>query len=158
MEDLSMNISRLTPEAVFPAVITADGEFMLPGECLTGDINMGEGADPFVLTNSLDKDILSLYTRAAFEEVCNQINGLDMVVPNKRVIERRIIGEAAEVFIDENRCIKINPEWLLKMGFDTEQVSGGLKDFPVMILKFKTKLAITSVPVYEKLMKDIQGG
>ncbi len=84
--------------------IDAKGRFFIPSklkERFGGDV---------VITNSLDKGYLSVYTAEAFKEVERQLDELNSMDPNVRRIQRFIAGEALEVSVDSQGRLSVTSE------------------------------------------------
>lgn len=84
--------------------IDAKGRFFIPSklkERFGGDV---------VVTNSLDKGYLSVYTAEAFKEVERQLDELNSMDPNVRRIQRFIAGEALEVSVDSQGRLSVTSE------------------------------------------------
>lgn len=84
--------------------IDAKGRFFIPSklkERFGGDV---------VVTNSLDKGYLSVYTAEAFKEVERQLDELNSMDPNVRRIQRFIAGEALEVNVDSQGRLSVTSE------------------------------------------------
>ena len=130
--------------ASYTSVITKDGDLILPEECLTEIFQAGTDST-VVLTNSLTNGSVSLYTHAAFTKVCEDINSTYLMGTASRMLKRHIIGESVDVNIDKSGHIKMEPEFLMRIGLDMNQDALKLrKDSPVKILKYPTRIEIRS--------------
>jgi len=69
-----------------------------------------------VVTNSLDKGYLCVYTASDFEEIKEQLSNLNSVKQGVRVMKRVIIGEAVETNIDSQGRLTVTPELWDRIG------------------------------------------
>ena len=141
------------PDAVFSAVITAKGYLTLPEECFTDTDFVGDG-DDVILTSSWIEGVLTVYTKAFFEQVDEQLGHLNQLDFNVRRLRRMIIGEACYKRIDKEGRIDVDAEFCSRLGFDLDKAEQG--GFPVKILKYKDKIWIATLPAYEEIEKKLQ--
>ncbi len=132
-------------EAMYTAEIT-NGYLTLPVECLE-DKNPGS----LIITFSLKAGIICLYTSESFEEVRHNLGRLNNIDPGSRMLKRRILGNAEEVNVIDGNKIHIKSEFLMELGFDTDQEKIDLEQFTVVILKFSNVIEIVSRSLFEKL-------
>lgn len=130
--------------ASYTSVITKDGDLILPEECLKEILQAGTDST-VIITNSLTDGSVSLYTQAAFKKVCEDIDSTFLMGSASRMLKRHIVGESMDVDIDKRGHIRIEPEFLKRIGLDMDQDTLKLrKDFPVKILKYPTRIEISS--------------
>ena len=72
--------------------------------------------DTVVVTNSLDKGYLCVYTLARFDEVKRDTNGWNSVKPEVRKMRRAIIGEALYTKVDSAGRITVTNELWERIG------------------------------------------
>ena len=84
--------------------IDAKGRFFVPSK------QKDELGEEVVVTNSLDKGYLCVYSREHFEFLKSQIGKLNSMDPNVRRIKRAIIGEAMELRIDSQGRLSVSSE------------------------------------------------
>ena len=90
--------------------IDAKGRFFIPSklkEKFGGDV---------VVTNSLDKGYLSVYTAEAFLNVKKQLDDLNSMDPNVRRLQRYIAGEALELSVDSQGRLAVSSELWERIG------------------------------------------
>ena len=74
--------------------IDAKGRFFIPAK------QREQLGDEVVVTNSLDKGYLCVYSKEHFNRIAEQIGKLNTMDSKVRKIKRAIIGEACEVTVD----------------------------------------------------------
>ena len=84
--------------------IDAKGRFFIPAK------QREQLGDEVVVTNSLDKGYLCVYSKARFDHIAEQIRKLNYLNPKVRIISRAIIGEACEVTVDSQGRIAVSAE------------------------------------------------
>lgn len=84
--------------------IDAKGRFFIPAK------QREQLGDEVVVTNSLDKGYLSVYSKEHFDHIAEQIRKLNSMDSKVRTIKRAIIGEAAEVTVDSQGRIAVSAE------------------------------------------------
>ncbi|MBR3082647.1 MAG: hypothetical protein IKH06_07340 [Clostridiales bacterium] len=84
--------------------IDAKGRFFIPAK------QREQLGDEVVVTNSLDKGYLCVYSKEHFAHIAEQIRKLNSMDSKVRTIKRAIIGEAAEVSVDAQGRIAVSAE------------------------------------------------
>ena len=84
--------------------IDAKGRFFVPSK------QKDELGEEVVVTNSLDKGYLCVYSREHFEYLKSQIGKLNTMDPNVRRLKRAIIGEAMELRIESQGRLSVSSE------------------------------------------------
>ena len=144
-------ISR--PDAVLASVITDKGYITLPEECFTDTDFAGDG-DDVILTSSWIEGVLTVYTKSVFEQVQEQLSSLNLLNPKMRMLHRMIVGEACYKRIDKEGRIDVDAEFCNRLGFDLDKAEPN--GFPVMLLKYKDKIWIATLPAYEEIERKLQ--
>lgn len=138
-------------EAVYSSVISEDGKLSLPEECLMSIFQAGDVISG-ILTNSLAEGGLSLYSHETFEEICRNLNYLNIMDQKVRRLKRRIIGDSVEVKINKGQ-IKIQPEQLVRLNIEPKKDEfSGQTVFPVVILEYSNRIEIISSATYNDLL------
>lgn len=149
MESFSYKFPRMQPDAVYTSVITKDGDLTLPEDCLSNKPISED--DSFVLTNSLEDGIICLYSMQDFDDIRKNLDQLNSMDLNARRLKRRVVGEAVTVRIN-GRVINVLSEYLVRLGFDVYNQT----EFPVMLLKYRNRIEITSIAVYETIVEELK--
>jgi MraZ protein len=84
--------------------IDAKGRFFIPAK------QREQLGDEVVVTNSLDKGYLCVYSKEHFEHIAEQIRKLNSMDSKVRIIKRALIGEAVEVTVDSQGRIAVSAE------------------------------------------------
>lgn len=84
--------------------IDAKGRFFIPAK------QREQLGDEVVVTNSLDKGYLCVYSKEHFKHITEQIGKLNTMDPKARKVKRAIIGEACEVTVDAQGRIAVSAE------------------------------------------------
>lgn len=91
--------------------IDAKGRFFIPAK------QKEKLGDEVVVTNSLDKGYLCVYSKTRFEtEIKPQIRQLNKLLPNARKIEQAVILEASDVTVDGQGRISVISELWERIG------------------------------------------
>ena len=69
-----------------------------------------------IVTNSLDKGYLCVYTPERFERIKEDLKTLNVVDPRARIVRRAIIGEALYTKVDSQGRIAVSNELWVKIG------------------------------------------
>ena len=84
--------------------IDAKGRFFIPAK------QREQLGDEVVVTNSLDKGYLCVYSKEHFAKIAEQIGNLNTMDSKVRKIKRALIGEACEVTVDSQGRIAVSTE------------------------------------------------
>ena len=142
------NFPKMQPWAVYDSIVTSEGMLVIPQDCLTG---MFLDGTTVVLTNSLDKGAIALYTPNAFDDVKSNLGCLNSMDRMARALKMRIIGEALDIKINKGN-IEIPAEYMESLGLSFEQTaSRNHTSFNVKILKYPEKIEIYTIAAYQNI-------
>ena len=142
------NFSKMQPLAVYDSIVTREGMLVIPQDCLT---DLFLDGTTVVLTNSLDKGAIVLYTPNAFDDVKSNLSYLNSIDPTARALKKRILGEAIDIMIN-NGIIEMPPEYMESLGLSSmHTISGNPASFNIKILKYSWKIEIYTIEAYENI-------
>ncbi len=127
--------------ARFTNKVDAKGRFFLPAKLRE---NMGSR---IVVTLSLDKGYLSVYTEERFSHIRRQIESLNSMDPQVRRVTRYIIGEALTCDLDAQGRVSVSSELWEHIG------TGPLEE--ISIIDIGDKLDICSKTFYDQKKEEL---
>lgn len=100
-----------------------------------------------VVTNSLDRGYLCVYSQTHFETIKQQLGKLNSMDPNVRKINRAIVGEALELTADSQGRLSISAELWEKIGANPGD--------EICVFDVMGKLDICTKSFYEEQAEDV---